>query len=322
MQKLTRADFDAGSTSISEIISGLWIGNLTAALDITTLKKHKISHILTVDTYPLSQTLIHSVNIIAMHLQISDLPYEDLLSHLNETCTFIEGGLEKGSVLVHCYYGVSRSVAVVIAFLMKKYCMSFDEAYKKLKEKREEAGPNVGFEHQLRLFETLKYTVDVTNLQYRMFRLRITADQVLKVKIVPQSCHDVVKPDPGVSVVKPSSRVYRCKKCRRVVASVGNLLPHLKNEKLSWKDSRWSSNYTMLNLCTETLFIEPLKWIDSVLQSESGKILCPKCRAKLGSFNWIMGSQCSCGAQVAPSFYLIPSKVDYSDIVQNIQATV
>lgn len=29
------------------------------------------------------------------------------------------------------YYGVSRSVAVVIAFLMKKYCMSFDEAYKK-----------------------------------------------------------------------------------------------------------------------------------------------------------------------------------------------
>lgn len=52
----------------------------------------------------------------------------------------------------------------------------------RLKEKREEAGPNVGFEHQLRLFETLKYTVDVTNLQYRMFRLRITADQVLKGK--------------------------------------------------------------------------------------------------------------------------------------------
>lgn len=52
----------------------------------------------------------------------------------------------------------------------------------RLKEKREEAGPNVGFEHQLRLFETLKYTVDVTNLQYRMFRLRITANQVSKGK--------------------------------------------------------------------------------------------------------------------------------------------
>lgn len=76
---------------------------------------------------------------------------------------------------------------------------------------------------------------------------------------------------------------------RRVVSTADNLLPHVRNEKLSWKDNKWSSDYSALDLCQQTLFIEPLKWIDSVLQSESGKILCPKCRAKLGSFNWIMG---------------------------------
>lgn len=38
-----------------------------------------------------------------------------------------------------------------------------------------------------------------------------------------------------------------------------------------------------------TYFIEPLSWINAVNQSESGKIKCPKCNVKLGSYNWVMG---------------------------------
>lgn len=200
----------------------------------------------------------------------------------------------------------------------------------RLKEKRKIVGPNIGFENQLRLFHTLNYTIDQNNLQFKLFRLRVTANQVTKgiitfvhlfsatiinlniiaVKIVPQSCLYVIKPDPAISTVRPNPRVYRCKKCRlvknrqylfftsfyqyyyfyrRVLASADNLLPHVKNEKLSWKDNKWSSDYSQLNLCTQTYFIEPLMWIDSITHSENGKILCPKCKAKLGSYNWVMG---------------------------------
>ena len=74
-----------------------------------------------------------------------------------------------------------------------------------------------------------------------------------------------------------------------MVASINNLLPHVRNEKLSWKDNKWSSDYDSLDLCWQTYFIEPLIWIESVLNSECGKIMCPKCKAKLGSFNWVMG---------------------------------
>lgn len=36
----------------------------------------------------------------------------------------------------------------------------------------------------------------------------------------------------------------------------------------------------------------------------------------------ISGCQCPCGARVSPAFYLVPSKVEWSNFVQNVQVTV
>lgn len=109
---------------------------------------------------------------------------------------------------------------------------------------------------------------------------------------------------------------------RRIVALQSNVLPHNINEKLSWKDSKWSSaDYSSSQLCSDTIFVEPMSWM-LVNQSESGKINCPKCRSKLGSYSWTMGCQCQCGAKVSPAFYFVPSKIDYSGFLQNVQATV
>lgn len=112
-----------------------------------------------------------------------------------------------------------------------------------------------------------------------------------------------------------------CQFLRRIVALQSNLLPHFINERLSWKDSKWSSDYSSARLCSDTIFVEPMSWM-SVGQSESGKINCPKCQSKLGSFSWTMGCQCQCGAKVSPAFYFVPSKIDYSGFLQNVQATV
>ena len=40
-----------------------------------------------------------------------------------------------------------------------------------------------------------------------------------------------------------------------------------------------------------------------------GKLLCPKCAVRLGSYTW-SGMQCSCGAWVAPAIQVVKSKVD------------
>lgn len=77
-----------------------------------------------------------------------------------------------------------------------------------------------------------------------------------------------------------------------------------------------------LEMCTKIYFIEPLAWMPNISHTVEGKLNCPKCKSKLGSFSWIAGCQCPCGSKIAPAFYLIPSKVDWSSAVQNVQRTV
>ena len=50
---------------------------------------------------------------------------------------------------MHCMAGVSRSATLVIAYIMKKYKMSLDEAKKLVEAKRPFINPNPGFIKQL-----------------------------------------------------------------------------------------------------------------------------------------------------------------------------
>lgn len=60
------------------------------------------------------------------------------------------------TVLVHCMAGVSRSASMIIYYLMRKYGMSFDDAYKLVKSRRSIINPNRSFEAQLRRYDRLR----------------------------------------------------------------------------------------------------------------------------------------------------------------------
>ncbi|CAI5701727.1 unnamed protein product [Peronospora effusa] len=58
------------------------------------------------------------------------------------------------------------------------------------------------------------------------------------------------------------------------------------------------------------IFIEPMVWmmtLSSVISNNNGKLLCPSCKAKLGSWNWL-GVKCNCKRFVTPAFQLVPSR--------------
>ena len=142
------------------------------------------------------------------------------------------------------------------------------------------------------------------------------------------------------SLSKPQA-MYRCKKCRRIVAIEENIVPHEPGkgeECFAWK--KRSGNYAERVQCS-SIFVEPMKWMQNskpfalyidvltVSQQESlhllthcfvfffavhdgtveEKLLCLGCNARLGYFNWA-GMQCSCGAWVNPAFQLHKSRLD------------
>lgn len=170
---------------------------------------------------------------------------------------------------------------------------------------------------------------------------------------------DLVKPDPALTQSKPNPIVYRCRKCRRIIATKNNLITHtpatsendpgpIKTKHVTFSESssdeskigskelpermnalcmdsndEKSSGCESQERCKEILFIEPLAWMLEVIGKQTqGKLNCPKCQSKLGNFTWINGCNCPCGKNVAPAFYLVPSKVELTHSVQNVEITV
>eukprot|EP00434_Breviolum_minutum_P033573 symbB.v1.2.029710.t1/scaffold3285.1/size59764/4 len=84
---------------------------------------------------------------------LSPVSPQDLAQHFDETRLFISEGLASGKVLVHCTEGRSRSVAILVAFLMQKEKISLGKALLSIKEKRPEIDLKPGFLDQLRSLE-------------------------------------------------------------------------------------------------------------------------------------------------------------------------
>ncbi|XP_030968307.1 probable inactive dual specificity protein phosphatase-like At4g18593 [Quercus lobata] len=108
--------------------------------------------------------------------------------------------------------------------------------------------------------------------------------------------------------------IYRCKKCRRIVAVQENLVPHERGKGEScFKWQKRSSDALKKEKepveCT-SIFVEPMKWMETVQEGNvQERLLCMGCNARLGYFNWA-GMQCSCGAWVNPAFQLHKSRLD------------
>lgn len=60
-----------------------------------------------------------------------------IMPFFKEVAAFIEDALSRNeNILVHCKGGMSRSPAMLCSYMMSKFDLSFDEAYRILKERR------------------------------------------------------------------------------------------------------------------------------------------------------------------------------------------
>ncbi len=137
----------------TEDSGGLYLGNLEGAKNHELLRKTQIRAVLTVAKgtglrYPEEIVNFHEV------IPADDVETYDLSQYFDSAIEFIERHRKYTSVYVHCFYGVSRSASIVMAYLMKKYKWQFERALFEVKEKRI-VNPNIGFVRQLQNYEKI-----------------------------------------------------------------------------------------------------------------------------------------------------------------------
>jgi hypothetical protein len=131
---------------ISKITDDIYISDAINAMDYQSLKLLGIKQILIAgNEIPRHGDLHFKV----FHVKINDLPNENIKKYFNPSFNFIK----KNKTLVHCAMGMSRSVSIVIAYLMRANAMSYEEAHATVKARRNIANPNSGFIAQLKQYE-------------------------------------------------------------------------------------------------------------------------------------------------------------------------
>ncbi|XP_030792785.1 dual specificity protein phosphatase 12 isoform X2 [Rhinopithecus roxellana] len=283
-----------------EVQPGLYLGGVAAVAEPDHLREAGITAVLTVDSEEPSFKAGHGVDgLWRLFVPALDKPETDLLSHLDR------------------HAGVSRSVAIITAFLMKTDLLPFEKAYEKLQILKPEAKMNEGFEWQLKLYQAMGYEVDTSSAIYKQYRLQKVTEKYPELQNLPQELFAV---DPTtVSQGLKDEVLYKCRKCRRSLFRSSSILDHHEGSgPIAFARKRMTPSFMLTTgrqaQCT-SYFIEPVQWMESALLGVmDGQLLCPKCSAKLGSFNWF-GEQCSCGRWITPAFQIHKNRVDEMKIL-------
>lgn len=305
---------------IWRILGGIYLGDIAATQLADDL--NQVTHVLLIVNGPVLLATDKS----HLHIDIEDEPLANLMKHLPEAMKFIDLALfpdgdklnpkkHQGAVLVHCAQAVLRSVAVIVAYLMYNYKLSYKNALYAVKRKKEDVEPNEGFAVQVEQFGAWDFKVDEDSKEYLEFLIQLslardpTGEELRLMK-----------------VYKPREARYtelfdlRCKRCRHTLATNDDVEPHeqpgpdLKQAKFiktaGWK--RWVvSTEEALSDCSHWFMPEPAAWMAPELESQEleGKFLCPKCEAKVGGYSW-QGLRCLCGRWMVPAIHLSTAKVD------------
>lgn len=295
------------------IIPNLYLGDISAAHDVEKLKSLNITHVLTIEDNSLDSSVYKKFDKYKFK-KLADHQFSDILAVFEECLTFIDEAIKEGNnILVHCFAGMSRSATLVLAYIMSKEKQSVKKTLDQVRKNRF-VRPNMGFYKQLELFQAMDWTVNKTSPVYRAFKLENMSRQIQLGNVF-----SLIEKTNGSSSTDDNNNsdnlaCYKCKKCRYTLFSADKVVPHIKkfdkDSLNSWKKKlayfqqlKLSANLGETDEdpeCRAELYIEPLDWFKDRLEDMSGKLNCPKCDAKVGSFDWC-GTICSCQTWVTPA---------------------
>ncbi|XP_071544066.1 uncharacterized protein [Panulirus ornatus] len=128
------------------------------------------------------------------------------------------------------------------------------------------------------------------------------------------------------------SEKVQCRKCRRLLLSKDEFCI-LDAHGQEYHDAVGITKEESRSGCSSVeehncLYLSEDSFPDYILTAVNesswtkGKIHCPGCGGRLGSFNFVSGSQCACGSHVLPQVHLLRSKVDWMKVGEALPCPV
>ncbi|KAJ5706774.1 dual specificity phosphatase Yvh1 [Penicillium malachiteum] len=178
----------AFSARVRQIVPGLFLGNVEASYKRELLQQNRINAIvsLTDARWVWWNTTKREAGVPAHRhkwIQCADSSTRDLLAHMSDSCDFIDqmaspalsslssltfehkqntidrpGGVPPEAILIHCDLGISRSPTIIIAYLMRKFCMQQAEVLEFVQSKQR-IKPSPNFTRQLQVWQEVRYQV-------------------------------------------------------------------------------------------------------------------------------------------------------------------
>lgn len=104
---------------------------------------------------------------------------------------------------------------------------------------------------------------------------------------------------------------YSCRMCGQALFKPEHIRDHDKMDggQSYTFEGKVRDNIAGADIDCRSFFIEHLKWMNLPEGEIEGKLTCPKCKGKLGSWSW-RGVQCACGRWCTPAFRIMSDRVD------------
>ena len=135
-----------------EIINNLYLGDISTVEKYQDYQLSTFSLIINISNISLEDSTKNNLVLTQIfEIKILDIPESNLREHFDITYNLIKKYLQnKQKVLVYCKVGKSRSVSIIINYLMMSQNISYELAFIQMITKKSSVGPNYGFIQQLK----------------------------------------------------------------------------------------------------------------------------------------------------------------------------